>query len=319
MLGLALALAVWAVWDRRSGLADGLHRLPVASIVVSSVCAVGAVVSTLFVWCSVLAGFGAKLGRSDSARVYFLGQMAKYIPGSVWSVLLQMELGRRRNVDRTTMLAASTLTLAIGVGVGGIIACGLLPFVSSRALHHFWWLLVLVPPAVCWLHPRPMSATINWVLRRAHRQPLTVFPGAKAELKAAGWAALSWVFLGGHVYALVAGLGATGIHAAAASVAAGCLAVSAGIVLIPVPAGAGVREVVFVITLAPVLSSSSGLLVALLSRVILIMVDVLMAGASVVPTRWARGGSRGSPDRWHGSREPSTEGISEVPRPPRQE
>ena len=72
----------------------------------------------------------------------------------------------------------------------------------------------------------------------------------------------------------------------AASVAAACLAVSAGILFLPAPAGAGVREAAYVLCLSPVLSSGSALLVALLSRVILIVVDFgLAAGVSATRAR----------------------------------
>lgn len=277
VLAAALALAAVAVWSKRTELAHGLHRLPALAVVLSSVCGVGAVFATLFLWRAVLAGFGIELGLSESARVFFVGQLGKYLPGSVWPIVAQMELGRRHNVGRKTMLAAGTVTVVLNVVVGGIIACALLPFVSRTALSRFWWLLPCVPVLAAGLHPRIALGVINRLLHLVRREPLPETLTVRSELKAAGWGVVSWTLLGGHIYALVAGLGVTGPHAVAASIAAGCLAISVGILLIPVPAGAGVREVAFVLVLAPVLTTASGLLVALLSRLILIAVDVLLA------------------------------------------
>jgi hypothetical protein len=35
-----------------------------------------------------------------TARILFLGQLGKYLPGSVWPVLAQMELGKTYRVPR---------------------------------------------------------------------------------------------------------------------------------------------------------------------------------------------------------------------------
>jgi uncharacterized membrane protein YbhN (UPF0104 family) len=66
------------------------------------------------------------------------------------------------------------------------------------------------------------------------------------------------------------------------------LAWVAGLLFVVVPAGAGVREVILVVGLASVLSSGAALAVALLSRVLLTVTDLVLAGAAVAAYR-ARG------------------------------
>jgi uncharacterized membrane protein YbhN (UPF0104 family) len=290
-VALALGLAVWAVWDERTGLSRGLRRMPVGDLAGSVALAFGAVGATFFVWRAVLNGLGISLPAADGARVYFVGQLGKYVPGSVWPVLAQMELARRRKVDRKAMLAGATVSVVLSVAVGAIVACVLLPFAGAHAFHRYWWILACVPVLLLALHPRVVVGCLNWLLARVGRQPLEQALTFRAELNAAGWAVLSWLLLGGHVFLLVHGLGASGFRAVAAAVAAGCVAVAAGIILIPVPAGAGVREVAFVVTLSTVLPTSSGLLVALLSRAILVTADLALAAGSVVGRR-ARSGGR---------------------------
>ncbi len=285
LLLLALAFAAYAVWAERRQLSAGLHRLPVLAVAGALLCGAGAVVCTLFQWRAVLGGLGAHLDRSDSARVYFVGQLGKYVPGSVWPLLAQMELARRHRVGRKTMLTGGVLAIVVNLAVGAVLACLLLPFVSPSALHRFWWLLACVPLLIVALHPKVVLGTVNWVLTALRRETLVETLSVRAELKAAAWGLLSWALLGAHVYLLVAALGATGPRAIVASVAAGCLAVSVGILAIPVPAGAGVREVAFVLALAAVLSHADGLLVALVSRVLLVAVDVGLAAAFAAPGR----------------------------------
>jgi len=66
------------------------------------------------------------------------------------------------------------------------------------------------------------------------------------------------------------------------------LAWTAGFLAIVVPAGAGIREAVLVIGLAPYLPAGGALVVALLSRVVATIVDVSLAGIGVLMNRLAR-------------------------------
>jgi uncharacterized membrane protein YbhN (UPF0104 family) len=198
-----------------------------------------------------------------------------------------MELGRRHNVGRKTMLTGATLSIIVSVAVGTALACALLPFTSPAAFHRYWWLLACLPIIVIGLHPRVLLTVVNRALRLIRRDPMSERVTVRAEIHAAAWYLVSWVLLGCHVYLLISGLGVSGPKAFADATAAGCLAVSVGILLIPVPAGAGVREVAFVLSLAPVLNSSDGLLVALISRVALIVADLVLAAAAAVLARRA--------------------------------
>ncbi len=42
----------------------------------------------------LLNDLGSPLPPAGSLRVFFLGQLGKYVPGSVWPAVAQMELGR---------------------------------------------------------------------------------------------------------------------------------------------------------------------------------------------------------------------------------
>jgi hypothetical protein len=56
------------------------------------------------------------------------------------------------------------------------------------------------------------------------------------------------------------------------------LAWAVGLIFIPAPAGAGVREAVLVATFAPQIGTPEALAVALASRVLLLLADVALAG-----------------------------------------
>lgn len=283
----ALIFAAIGIWGQRGGLAQGLHRMSVLILVLALLCGAISVTCTLLLWRTILRGFGAYFDIAESAQVYFISQLGKYIPGSIWPVIAQMELARRHKVERATMLTGGVLAVVLNAVVGGVLACLLLPFASPDALKVYWWLMMCVPVLIIGMHPKIVFTCMNWLLARLKRRLLVEQLSIRTELKAGAWGLLSWIFLGASVYVFVAGLGVTGIHAFAASIAAACLAVSVGILLIPLPAGVGVREVAFVVCLAPILDHTDGLLVALLLRVVLVLSDIGLGGAAALRKRFS--------------------------------
>jgi len=99
-------------------------------------------------------GLDAALPVAAANRVFFLGQLGKYLPGSVWSFLAQADLATRHKVTRKAVLAGSVLGAALSVGVGLALAIVFLPFGSREALHRYWWVILAVPGFLVALHPR---------------------------------------------------------------------------------------------------------------------------------------------------------------------
>src|ERR1700753_3997829 len=68
---------------------------------------------TLCQWQTLLDGLGSPLRTTTAGRIFFIGQLGKYIPGSLWPILTQMELGARANVPRARSASASILTMIL--------------------------------------------------------------------------------------------------------------------------------------------------------------------------------------------------------------
>jgi uncharacterized membrane protein YbhN (UPF0104 family) len=98
-------------------------------------------------------------------------------------------------------------------------------------------------------------------------------------LTALGWALAGWVAYGVHFF-FIAPQGGL-VFAIGAFALSWCL----GIMTFVVPAGAGVREVVMVAVLAPVLDGGAAIAVALCSRIVIIAGDLICAGMAGIATR----------------------------------
>jgi len=287
-IGVAGGAAVYAIGKRRFELTLVLEQLGPLAVLASLLFGMLATCASFLIWRQMLLGLQVDSLRSESFRVYFVSQLGKYLPGSVWPVAAQMEFGKERGIARRTMLAANALALALSVAVGLIIGAALLPLSNPSAMRTFGWFFLFLPFLLALLHPRTIPGLLDWLFNRIGRSPLKQRVPWSVMLRAAGWALLSWVLFGLHIYALTSGLGVAGPHVLAATIGGFALAASAGILVVPAPAGAGIRDIVLIATLGVSMSGVEALGVGLASRGLLIVVDLLMAALAVLASRLLR-------------------------------
>ena len=77
---------------------------------------------TMIGWRTLLRDLGSDLHLAPASGVYFVGQLGKYLPGSLWSVLVQADIASHLKVPRrrtaVTGLLALGLSLLTGLLVG---------------------------------------------------------------------------------------------------------------------------------------------------------------------------------------------------------
>lgn len=280
------------IYRDRHSLQQAVTTIGAGSALLALVAALLGTVCIEQVWVSLLGGLGARVPAGEAAQVFLVSQLGKYLPGSVWPVLAQMEFGRRRRIPRSNMLAANILMLTVVTATGLLTAAALLPWSSAAGLHRYWWTLLLIPPLLALLHPRAIPALLDRLLRLARRAPLGASVAPAGMVRAIGWGFATWLLLGVHLWVMVRALGGHGGAAVAASVGGMALAFAAGLIFIPAPAGAGVREAVIVATFGSLIGSSDALAVALASRVLLVVADVALAGAAGLLGRQLPAGRR---------------------------
>jgi glycosyltransferase 2 family protein len=281
IVAVVTAAGVVIYGDRHSFVAT-LQREGDWAVLASFACGLIGVAATFPVWREVLGGLGVRMPWGAGARVFFTSQLGKYLPGSVWPVVLQMEAGRARGANRRTMLAANLITIVMSVCVGLIVACLLLPLYDPGALTRYWWTLIALPFLLALLHPRALPAILDRFFGLLHRPPLGEQLDVRSGLRASGWSLVSWIGLGGQVVFLCLGLGRGGWSVLLLCTGGMALAVSLGVLFIPAPAGAGVRDVVLALVLGTILTSGQALAVVVASRVILVACDVSLAAVVAI-------------------------------------
>jgi glycosyltransferase 2 family protein len=277
VFGLFVAGAGWAITSRGSEIIDALQRLRWWSVAGSLVFGLLAVLAMFGSWYAAIRDGGVGVGVRDGLRIYGVGQVGKYLPGSVWPVLTQAQLARRRGASPLRMASGALLALAISVCVGLVLGCVLLPFSGPQASDRLWWAPIVAAPMVVLLLPPVLNRLVELAARVLRRGEIDAGFSLSGVARSAGWSAVGNLFFGLHILCLVHPLGAHGLRGYVLSVCAYALASSMGVIVVFAPAGAGFREGVLVAVLAPLLTVDAALVIALVSRVVLIIVDVGLA------------------------------------------
>jgi len=273
----AAVLGIVALSGRWSQVRAGLHRMSLVSVLLAALAVLAGLFATQLSWRALLADLGSPLPVRPALRVFFLGQLGKYLPGSVWSFAAQAELGRDFEVPVRRSAAVGVLAVAFSLASGLLVAAVTLPLLSRSSAAHYWPALALVPLAVAGLHPRVLNAVLTrvlrWVRRPALEHPLTL----AGVIRCVVWAVLAWVAFGLQIVALAHALGAHGGRLWPLAIGGFALAWSVGFLVLFVPAGVGVREAALTAALAPVLPAGEALVVALVSRLLMTGGDLVWA------------------------------------------
>ncbi len=276
-IALIVLAAGFAIYRQRHSFVDALDKIGAWAMIGSFAAGLVGIGLTFFVWRQVLSGLEVDMPWRPGARAFFTSQLGKYLPGSVWPVLVQMEAGKARGASRRTMLAANLISIVLSCALGLVLASALLPITDTRALSHYWWLLLALPFLLAMLHPRALPLVLDRLFALLHRPPLDERLPVRDTVKAAGWLVGAFAFLGLHVAILALTLGGGGFSTLVLCTGGMSLAVSAGMLFIPAPAGAGVRDVILTLVLRATLSGGQALAVVVASRALLIGGDVALA------------------------------------------
>ena len=260
----------------------GLARLHWYGIAVSLAAAMAGTTCMMLAWRAILADLGSSLPLPAAARISFLAQLCKYVPGAVWAFAAQVELGHDLGVPRRRSAASYAVSLSLAVGAGLGVAAVALPLASPSIARHYWWVMAAAPVIVGCLCPPVFGPLVDRGLKIAKRQPLEHRPTWRGLGRALAWTLLGWLLLGVQVWLLISEMtGRSGYLVLA--VGGYALAFSAGLLLIVVPGGIGAREVILIAVLLPVIPRTA-VAVAVIARVVTMASDLACAGLGLAVT-----------------------------------
>jgi glycosyltransferase 2 family protein len=284
--GLFLAAVVVLVVGQWPEVRPLLGQLSWPALAAATATVAAGHLATFGSWRAVLADLGFPLPPRAGGRVFFLGQLGKYLPGSVWPAVTQMELGRDYRVPQRVSGAAVAITMLLAVGTGLLVATVLLTLVGARVPDQYRWAAAVLPLALLLAAPPVLNRLLRTALRLARRAPLPSPLSLAGAGQAAAWALAAWLCYGVQVWLLARQLEADGGPALLlVSIGAFAGAWSVGFLLVAAPAGAGVREGALILLLGATIGRPEATVVAVVSRLLFLAADLAWAGAAALAGR----------------------------------
>ncbi|MER7271656.1 lysylphosphatidylglycerol synthase domain-containing protein [Micromonospora carbonacea] len=303
-LGVRVAVVVaiaagmaWSVVDQWPQVRSTWLGLAWQSVVLSVLAALAGMVANTMAWRAAVRDLEHRVSVPAALRICLVGQLGKYIPGSVWAYVLQVELSRRAGLPRARAFLATLVS--VGLGVTAALGLGLLSLPALREAAGggdstyadsvrvaLWIVAALFPVALVCAVPRVLTALVQLALKVLRRPPLThrlTWPGVS---RVVGWSALGYTLFGVHLWLLANAQATPGVEGLLRSVGSFAIAMTVGMFAFLSPSGLGVREAVLVAALAPFLDGNGGvgaaMGIALASRLIFTIADVLAAGLAAL-------------------------------------
>ncbi|MHA6779513.1 lysylphosphatidylglycerol synthase domain-containing protein [Pseudonocardia saturnea] len=274
---LLIAAVGWAVVRQWDAVRGTIAAIELPFLLFSLLLAVCAMFCNVMAFNTVLDALGTRVPAVEASRCYLVGQLGKYLPGSVWAFVLQMELSKRAGVPRVNGFTATIVTLGISITTAllmGLIAISPLMQVGGATP---WVVLILLPLAAICTLPPVLTRIIGLMLRLLRRRPLPCPLGWSHIGRALLWTTLAWTLFGTHLWLLISSEFASGPGGWVQSLGVFALAMTGGSLALVAPSGIGVREAIIIVALAPVVPTGVALGLALASRLVLVVADILAA------------------------------------------
>lgn len=231
-------------------------------------------------WRGMVNAWGSSLGLWQSARIWFVSNLGRYVPGKVWQIGAMGVMASEAGVPPAAAVGSSLVIALVNilVGFGVVAATGAESFgtigVNPRAL----WIPLALLGAV--------TATLPWTLKslvrftgRVTGRPVEAptLPAGAVWLAAAGCTA-AWVLYGFAFQQLAIGvLGASAAGDAGAYVAVFTLSYLLGFLTLVAPGGIGVREVAMgaMLTGAGLTTGAEATILVVASRLWLTVLEIV--------------------------------------------
>lgn len=234
-------------------------------------------------WRRILVGWRQPLRAGPAARIWFLANLGRYVPGKVWSVAGMVVLAQREGVEPWAATASAVAVQAIGIGTAVAVVATATPGAESGVR-----LLIAGLLAAATIGVLAWEFTTDHIRRLVPKfqelRPISL----GVLLLSTGLTLGGWLLYGASFWALARGLGieALPFPPAAATFALGYVL---GLLALFAPGGIGVREVVLTALLTPFIGVGAAGGLSLASRLQLTLTEAAAGLAALAATRTTQG------------------------------
>lgn len=291
----ALALGLLALQLRTSLAELGELKLRPGPALAALMLASASLLGYAWLWWRNLGQLGERLALRSALRIWFLSQLARYVPGNIWHLFGRAYLAREAGVRLQPVALSMVLELFQTITAALLLAALLLPL-WPMPLWAQPGLLLVLPALVIYGWPRLLALPLQWIGRRAEAEAIREQLRRGDLLRLLPGYLLTWVCYGCGLYLL--GLA---VYPLAPALLPGVIASFAvawviGFLSLITPSGIGVREGVLALLLATMMPQPIALLLALLARVWLTVAELCTLAFAMLLNAPGRSGARSLKD-----------------------
>jgi uncharacterized membrane protein YbhN (UPF0104 family) len=252
-------------------------------------------------WRRVLGALGGMLDRSAAARIWFVSNLARWLPGAFWQLGAMTELTRRRGVPVTVSTSSAIVITIVNLFTGLVVATAFMA-TTPTMLHARGRIIVAVGALVLVLMPLLAPRLIALARRITGRDLPIPRLGLRPVIIAAVSTTVAWLAYGVAFWVMARAVLPGGWRDLPACIAIYTASYLTGL-LNPAPAGVGAAEGMMVL-LAPSLGVATTAEAAVLSIVVRLWRTVLEIAPGLIALAIGRENDTAAGQPSRGSRIP---------------
>jgi hypothetical protein len=232
-------------------------------------------------WRRILSGWDSNLAFRPAARIWFLSNLGKYVPGNIWSLTAMSVMARERGLSGLAAAGSSVIMQSVSLATGTAIVMVTSAKLLGQPLLVGAAVLLLVVGVVT--APRYLPRLAVWAANLSGREIVTPSIPASGIWMAALASTASWLLYGLAFQLFVRGLLGTAPGEISSYIAVYTAAYILGFISPIAPAGLGVREITLAafMTQLGLANEADAALAAIAARLWLTVVELVPSGLYV--------------------------------------
>jgi len=280
-LGVLGFLAVYLVRNGSEVLAHP-WRVDWTGLALATACVLAAYSGFVLSWRRILGRLGGPLGALDAHRIWYIGNLGRYVPGKVLQLAGTAYLARAKGVSPVLTVSASLTSQAFVLCAALVVAALTLPELAAErgGLGALWPIGLAVAGALLLFVLTPgldfaYRLALRLLGRSEYFEALPV--GEKLVLLAGNL--LAWLAFGAGFWLFVRAVAPIDADTLLPMIGISAAGYAVGYLAVFVPGGLGVREGIYALLLAAYVPPSMAVAVAILCRVWLTACELLPVSA----------------------------------------
>lgn len=237
-------------------------------------------------WRQLLHALGVDLARLPSMAIWFISGLGRFVPTSLLTPMIRMAMADREGVAKRIVLVSTVYEIALALTGGLIVAAYFIVDLPDLEGQPARFLAIGLPVvALVVLQPRIFHRLTDYALERFGREPLPEALPAARVFEFVFLYALVYVVAGLGTYALAQSVYPVGADDIVTVLGAFAVGTTLGVLAFMLPGGLVAREAGLAVALNPIMPLEAAIAIAVLTRIVQIAVEVLMAALTQVLVR----------------------------------